>query len=90
MGHYTSTKKIIYIGDIKIHNEVQQDLLWFENQGRTFLAEDEPLGKVVYGNGNNKKMDAKEFITRTSLACPRSILSRNAGGLSPSEHCFKK
>ena len=46
-----------YIGDIKIHNEEFDETYYgFENhQGRTFLSDDEkPLGKVVYGNGNNK------------------------------------
>ncbi|EGE54524.1 MULTISPECIES: lipid II isoglutaminyl synthase subunit GatD [Streptococcus] len=58
MGHYTlSQNKNRYIGDIKIHNEEFNETYYgFENhQGRTFLSDDEnPLGKVVYGNGNNK------------------------------------
>ncbi|KHD45150.1 lipid II isoglutaminyl synthase subunit GatD [Streptococcus hongkongensis] len=59
MGHYTlSQDKNRYIGDIKIHNEEFNETYYgFENhQGRTFLSEDEkPLGKVIYGNGNNKE-----------------------------------
>ena len=54
----------------------------FENhQGRTFLAEDEkPLGKVVYGNGNNKEDGCEGFITKTSLGATSTVLScpRNA------------
>ena len=79
MGHYTlNQENNRYIGDIKIHNEEFNETYYgFENhQGRTFLAEDEkPLGKVVYGNGNNKKMGAKGFITRTSLGATFTALS---------------
>ena len=59
MGHYTlNQENNRYIGDIKIHNEEFDETYYgFENhQGRTFLSDDEkPLGKVVYGNGNNKE-----------------------------------
>lgn len=59
MGHYTlNQKNNRYIGDIKIHNdEFDETYYGFENhQGRTFLSEDEkPLGRIIYGNGNNKK-----------------------------------
>ena len=59
LGHYTlNQENNRYIGDIKIHNEEFNETYYgFENhQGRTFLAEDEkPLGKVIYGNGNNKE-----------------------------------
>lgn len=59
MGHYTLNQdKNRFIGDIKIHNqEFDETYYGFENhQGRTFLSDDEkPLGRVVYGNGNNKE-----------------------------------
>lgn len=59
MGHYTLNQdKNRYIGDIKIHNdEFNETYYGFENhQGRTFLSSDEkPLGKVIYGCGNNKE-----------------------------------
>ncbi|MCK1256360.1 type 1 glutamine amidotransferase [Streptococcus uberis] len=59
MGHYTlNQNKNRFIGDIKIHNEEFDETYYgFENhQGRTFLSEDEkPLGRVIYGNGNNKE-----------------------------------
>lgn len=59
MGHYTLNQhQNRFIGDIKIHNEVFNETYYgFENhQGRTFLSDDEkPLGRVVYGNGNNKE-----------------------------------
>ena len=59
MGHYTLNQtNNRYIGDIKIHNdEFNETYYGFENhQGRTFLSDDEkPLGKVVYGNGNNQE-----------------------------------
>lgn len=59
MGHYTLNQtNNRYIGDIKIHNdEFNETYYGFENhQGRTFLADNQkPLGKVVYGNGNNKE-----------------------------------
>ncbi len=66
MGHYTlNQENNRYIGDIKIHNEEFDETYYgFENhQGRTFLSDDEkPLGKVVYGNGNNKE-DGSEGVT---------------------------
>lgn len=59
MGHYTLNQhQNRFIGDIQIHNEVFNETYYgFENhQGRTFLSDDEkPLGRVVYGNGNNKE-----------------------------------
>lgn len=59
MGHYTLNQhQNRFIGDIKIHNdEFNETYYGFENhQGRTFLYDDEkPLGRVVYGNGNNKE-----------------------------------
>ncbi|MGT2831915.1 lipid II isoglutaminyl synthase subunit GatD [Streptococcus halotolerans] len=65
MGHYTlNQENNRYIGDIKIHNEEFNETYYgFENhQGRTFLSDDEkPLGKVIYGNGNNKE-DGSEGV----------------------------
>ena len=84
MGHYTLNQvNNRYIGDIKIHNEEFNETYYgFENhQGRTFLAEDEkPLGKVVYGNGNNKE-DGCEGVHYKNVFGSyfhSPILSRNA------------
>ena len=84
MGHYTlNQENNRYIGDIKIHNEEFNETYYgFENhQGRTFLAEDEkPLGKVVYGNGNNKE-DGCEGVHYKNVFGSYfhgPILSRNA------------
>ena len=59
LSHYTLNQvNNRYIGDIKIYNqEFNETYYGFENhQGRTFLGPDEkPLGKVIYGNGNNKE-----------------------------------
>ncbi|MFQ6810434.1 MAG: glutamine amidotransferase, partial [Streptococcus sp.] len=84
MGHYTLNQvNNRYIGDIKIHNEEFNETYYgFENhQGRTFLAEDEkPLGKVVYGNGNNKE-DGCEGVHYKNVFGSYfhgPILSRNA------------
>lgn len=59
MGHYTLNQhQNRFIGDIKIHNdEFNETYYGFENhQGRTFLSGGEKsLGRVVYGNGNNKE-----------------------------------
>ena len=59
LDHYTlNQENNRFIGDIKIYNEEFDETYYgFENhQGRTFLASNEkPLGKVVYGNGNNKE-----------------------------------
>ena len=80
MGHYTLNQvNNRYIGDIKIHNEEFNETYYgFENhQGRTFLAEDEkPLGKVVYGNGNNKRRWVRRgSLQETSLAATSTVLS---------------
>lgn len=84
MGHYTLNQvNNRYIGDIKIHNEEFDETYYgFENhQGRTILAEDEkPLGKVVYGNGNNKE-DGGEGVHYKNVFGSYfhgPILSRNA------------
>ena len=84
MGHYTlNQENNRYFGDIKIHNEEFNDTYYgFENhQGRTFLAEDEkPLGKVIYGNGNNKE-DGGEGVHYKNVFGSYfhgPILSRNA------------
>ena len=84
MGHYTlNQENNRYIGDIKIHNEEFNETYYgFENhQGRTFLAEDEkPLGKVIYGNGNNKE-DGGEGVHYKNVFGSYfhgPILSRNA------------
>lgn len=84
MGHYTlNQENNRYIGDIKIHNEEFDETYYgFENhQGRTFLSEDEkPLGKVIYGNGNNKE-DGTEGVHYKNVFGSYfhgPILSRNA------------
>lgn len=79
MGHYTLNQvNNRYIGDIKIHNEEFNETYYgFENhQGRTFLAEDENhWARSSMEMGTTKKMDAKGFITRTSLAATSTVLS---------------
>ena len=84
MGHYTlNQKNNRYIGDIKIYNdEFDETYYGFENhQGRTFLSEDEkPLGRIIYGNGNNKK-DQSEGVHYKNVFGSYfhgPILSRNA------------
>lgn len=83
MGHYTlSQDKNRYIGDIKIYNEVFKESYYgFENhQGRTFLSDDEkPLGKVIYGNGNNKedKTEGVHYKNVFGSYFHGPILSRN-------------
>lgn len=84
MGHYTLNQdNNRFIGDIKIHNEEFNETYYgFENhQGRTFLSEDEkPLGKVIYGNGNNNE-DGSEGVHYKNVYGSYfhgPILSRNA------------
>ncbi|EJN94123.1 lipid II isoglutaminyl synthase subunit GatD [Streptococcus ratti] len=84
MGHYTLNQdNNRYIGDIKIHNdEFNETYYGFENhQGRTFLSDDEkPLGKVVYGNGNNQE-DGTEGVHYKNIFGSYfhgPLLSRNA------------
>ncbi|MCS4487460.1 lipid II isoglutaminyl synthase subunit GatD [Streptococcus sciuri] len=84
MKHYTlNQENNRYIGDIKIHNEEFDETYYgFENhQGRTFLSDEEkPLGKVIYGNGNNGK-DSEEGVHYKNVFGSYfhgPILSRNA------------
>lgn len=83
LGHYTLNQtNNRYIGDIKIHNEEFNETYYgFENhQGRTFLAADQkPLGKVVYGNGNNKEDGGEGMHYKNVFASyfHGPILSRN-------------
>lgn len=84
MGHHTlNQSNNRYIGDIKIHNdEFDETYYGFENhQGRTFLSPDEkPLGRVIYGNGNNKE-DGSEGVHYKNVFGSYfhgPILSRNA------------
>lgn len=84
MSHYTlNQENNRFIGDIKIHNEDFNETYYgFENhQGRTFLSKDEkPLGKVVYGKGNNSE-DGTEGVHYKNVYGSYfhgPILSRNA------------
>lgn len=83
LGHYTlNQKNNRYIGDIKIYNEELDETYYgFENhQGRTFLAENQkPLGKVIYGNGNNKEDGGEGLHYKNTFASyfHGPILSRN-------------
>lgn len=84
MGHYTLNQdNNRFIGDIKIYNEEFNETYYgFENhQGRTFLSDDEkPLGKVVYGKGNNNE-DSTEGVHYKNVYGSYfhgPILSRNA------------
>ena len=84
LGHYTLNQEDNrYIGDIKIYNEEFDETYYgFENhQGRTFLAENQkPLGKVVYGNGNNKEDGGEGMHYKNTFGSyfHGPILSRNA------------
>ncbi|MFS1663727.1 lipid II isoglutaminyl synthase subunit GatD [Streptococcus sp. zg-JUN1979] len=84
MGHYTlNQENNRYIGDIKIHNdEFDETYYGFENhQGRTFLSDDEkPLGRVVYGNGNNKEdgVEGVHYKNVFGSYFHGPLLSRNA------------
>ena len=84
LGHYTlNQENNRYIGDIKIYNEEFDETYYgFENhQGRTFLAENQkPLGRVVYGNGNNKEDGGEGMHYKNTFGSyfHGPILSRNA------------
>lgn len=84
LDHYTlNQENNRYIGDIKIYNEEFDETYYgFENhQGRTFLAENQkPLGKVVYGNGNNKEDGGEGMHYKNTFGSyfHGPILSRNA------------
>ncbi|MDQ0221918.1 lipid II isoglutaminyl synthase subunit GatD [Streptococcus moroccensis] len=84
LGHYTlNQENNRFIGDIKIENETFNETYYgFENhQGRTFLSEDEkPLGRVVYGNGNNGEDQTEGLHYKNVFGSyfHGPILSRNA------------
>lgn len=84
LGHYTLNQvNNRYIGDIKIYNEEFDETYYgFENhQGRTFLAENQkPLGKVVYGKGNNAEDGGEGMHYKNTFGTyfHGPILSRNA------------
>lgn len=83
LGHYTLNQvNNRYIGDIKIHNEEFNETYYgFENhQGRTFLADNQkPLGKVIYGNGNNQEDGSEGMHYKNTFGSyfHGPILSRN-------------
>ena len=85
MGHYTlNQENNRYIGDIKIHNEEFNETYYgFEEPPRSDLLWQrmkKPLGKVVYGNGNNKE-DGCEGVHYKNVFGSYfhgPILSRNA------------
>lgn len=84
LGHYTLNQtNNRFIGDIKIHNEeFDETYFGFENhQGRTFLADNQkPLGKVVYGQGNNNEDGGEGMHYKNTFGSyfHGPILSRNA------------
>lgn len=84
LGHYTLNQtNNRFIGDIKIHNEeFDETYFGFENhQGRTFLADNQkPLGKVVYGCGNNNEDGGEGMHYKNTFGSyfHGPILSRNA------------
>lgn len=85
LPHYTRGKKPEedrLIGNIKIHNELfDEDYIGFENHGgRTYLGEgEEPLGKVIEGNGNNGEDQGEGVIYKNTFGSyfHGPILARN-------------
>lgn len=84
LGHYTENLRTDrFIGDIETHNdEFGETYYGFENHsGITYLSENEkPLGRVVYGGGNNPDDDTEGLIYKNTFGTyfHGPILSRNA------------
>ena len=84
LGHYTENLRTDrFIGDIETHNdEFGETYYGFENHsGITYLSEDEkPLGRVVYGGGNNPDDDTEGLIYKNTFGTyfHGPILSRNS------------
>ncbi|CAM3088207.1 glutamine amidotransferase [Lactococcus hircilactis] len=71
------------IGDVEIYNETFDETYYgFENHGgRTTLSDDEkPLGKVIYGGGNNGVSGEEGLIYKNTFGSyfHGPLLSRNA------------
>ena len=57
------------IGDVVIKNDDFGTIVGFENHGgRTFINDHTPLGRVVYGHGNNGKDGAEGVIYKNVIA----------------------
>lgn len=84
LGHYTENLRTDrFIGDIETHNdEFGETYYGFENHsGITYLSADEkPLGRVVYGGGNNPDDNTEGLIYKNTFGTyfHGPILSRNA------------
>ncbi len=84
LGHYTENPgNDRIIGDVEIRNEdFGESYYGFENHGgRTYLATDEqPLGKVIYGGGNNGTTGEEGLIYKNTFGSyfHGPLLSRNA------------
>lgn len=84
LGHYTENPgNDRIIGDVEIHNDDFDETYYgFENHGgRTYLSENEkPLGKVIYGGGNNGSDGTEGLIYKNTFGSyfHGPLLSRNA------------
>ena len=57
------------IGDVVIENDSFGTIVGFENHGgRTFINEHTPLGKVLYGHGNNDKDGVEGVVYKNVIA----------------------
>ena len=57
------------IGDVVIENEEFGTIVGFENHGgRTYINDHTPLGKVLYGHGNNGKDGAEGVVYKNVIA----------------------
>lgn len=66
---YTEKGDKRYIGDIVIQSEFfNSKLVGFENHsGRTYINNYSPLGKVIYGNGNNGNDGSEGLIYKNTI-----------------------
>ena len=67
---YTEQGKKRLIGNIVLNADfIDQKIVGFENHGgRTFIGNHKPLGKVVYGYGNEEKSGAEGVVYKNVIA----------------------
>ena len=67
---YTEQGKNRLIGNIVLESElINSTIVGFENHGgRTYIGNHTPLGKVVYGNGNNDSRDFEGVVYKNVIA----------------------
>ena len=66
---YTEQGKTRLIGNIVLETELAGTVVGFENHGgRTFIGQHKPLGRVLYGNGNDENSGCEGVVYKNVIA----------------------